>query len=211
MPEKFRLTVFDIFGYTIPGFFYLIIIILSTNYINPLQLINKISVISFNSILFYFWLSYLIGFCFDEISVKFITFFSTVFFGNFNDRILNQFKMSNPNSNDKNILNYNFFHIYSFIDIRATHTREKIDSLSALSNMTRNLSFGSFLFALLTLCSSILNIGKVQWWEVTIKFLIAIFFSYFLILRSNRFRKYSHLHLLNSYLILSKTKKKLDE
>ena len=104
--NSFRLGVFDIFAYIIPGIVYLILISLALNIITPEQFTNKISSLTIYSMLGYFFLAYLLGFAFETIASKYCNFFIRLIKGNFKNRVIERFNSDNPETKLKD---YNFY------------------------------------------------------------------------------------------------------
>jgi len=200
--NNFRLGLFDIFGYTIPGFCYLVLISLSINLYSLNQILNLISSLTTVQFFACFFVSFLIGFFFDGFALKYVTVvMDKINKGKLKDRVLDNFRVENPNAR---IDNYYFAFIYAFADIVSQNTREKADSLIALSNMSRNLSLGFLVYAMISLFHGLIYLCKTNWLLLSIKIILAIIISYTFLSYADRLKFISHSHLLNAYFIILK-------
>lgn len=136
--NNFRLGVFEVFSYITPGLFYMLLIPLSMNILGKSRLINDIFInkdIPFYSIFALFFVAYLIGFLFDWFAYKY---YQLIFGKSHKNKVIKHFNNENP---DSKITDYNFGYIYAYAEVHCPNSREKADQFSALSNMSRNLSF----------------------------------------------------------------------
>lgn len=204
--NNFRLGVFDLFSYIVPGLFYIILVALSLNILNMDQLIKGISSISFFSFLAFLLAGYLIGFAFDGIASKYYKITIRIIRGELEIRVLEHFKKENP---DSKIDEYNFGFIYAFADVYSPDSREKADQFSALANMSRNLSLCFLCYAIITLADSLFHISTLNWIFVPLRLIGAVFVSYIFLSHADRFRSWSHIHLLYSYYIVSEGSRRI--
>jgi len=198
--NNFRLGVFDIFGYIVPGLFHIVLAILALNIVDLEQLNKTISALSIYSVLTYSFLAYVIGFTTDAIAAPYLPFFMERIRGSLKDKVLQTFKEENP---DSIIEKYHFGFIYAFADVKAPNTRAKADIFSAMSSMARNISLAFLLYGVLSIGYAIANYGKTIWLHAIAKLLIAVIISILLLYRAYSFRSWSHGHLLNVYSILT--------
>ena len=194
--DSLRLTVFDIFSYTVPGLCYIILIFLGLDKTNISELNKIISGLSIYSFFAYCFIAYLIGFTLDTVAGGLITKIVEVFKGNLKERVLSDFLRENPESK---ITGYHFSKIYSFADIKKEKARDKADQYSAMSGLARNLSLAFLIYTLLTFCHFLFCVENHQWKLFILKIFFGITTSTILMLKSDTFRRWSHGHLLTIY------------
>jgi len=205
--NSFRLGVFDIFAYIIPGIVYIVLISLSINLITFEELINKTESLSIYSMLAYFFVAYLIGFALENIAAKYCSIINDLLKGKLKNRIIEKFNKNNP---DAEIDDYNFDFLYAFTDIYSSVSRDKSDNFSALAKMSRNLSLVFFLFMIFTLLFNLINFSQIDWFVLPLKFIIGITISVIFLYHADRYQRYSLEHLLNTYYIISKNIDKIE-
>jgi hypothetical protein len=194
--NNIKMTVFDIFSFLIPGMNYLLLFVLSLNYIPLNMLFEKISQLSFYSILIIILISYVIGFALYFIASKYLTIFIKIFRKKtLKNRVLDEF-----NNSLKGIIinDYDYGRLYSFCAIKCVASRDKADDFSALGKMARNLSLGFFIFFVITLMMIFFNSDFILWVFIA-KIIVSLFLSIILLLRADDFKSYSHGELLYSY------------
>ena len=194
--DNLRLTVFDIFSYTVPGLCYLILISLGLGKTNTSELVNIISGLSIYSFFAYCFIAYLLGFTLDTVAGGITVKIIEVIRGKLKERVLSNFLRENP---DSKITEYHFSKIYSFADIKEEKSREKADQYSAMSGLARNLSLAFLIYALITFCHALVYSEDHQWKVFLFKFVVGITVSAILMWKSDTFRQWSHGHLLTIY------------
>jgi len=203
--NSIRLGVYDIFSFIIPGIVYIILISFSLNLVTPEQFMNTIFSLSVYSLLGCFFLAYLVGFAFENLATKYCNSIIRIIKGKLKSRLIEEFNENHP---DAKIKDYIFSFIYAFADIYSPASREKADNFSALSKMSRNLSLGFLLFIPLTLIYSFLHFNQISWLLSIFKIVAAILISLIFLFHADRYDANSHRHLLNTYYIVSKDRKK---
>jgi hypothetical protein len=197
--DNLRLTVFDIFSYMIPGLCYLVLLSWLVGKVDLSEVRKTISELSVFSALAYSFLSYLLGFVSDAISSLTILPLTDKIVGDLRGRVLREFRRENRCPEQEE---YHFSTVYSFVDAKAPHVREKADQFSAMSGMARNLSLVFLIYGLSVAWSGIRSPGTIGW-SLTLRMSFAMVISFLLVRRADMFRRWSHTHLLNVYVLLA--------
>jgi len=199
--NQIRLGLFDIFGYLIPGVAHLILISLALGFIGSIpQLIMIIYALSLNAVLAYAFLGYVIGFIFEGIAIRYVSIILDNILGRLNDRVIKQFRSFHPESKIKS---YDINMIYAYSDVNLSTSLEKADTFFAMGSLARNLSFAFLVFAILTIVRAIIQWNITNWFYVCLAAPSAIVLSVYLVFQADRFRKSSHIHLLNTYYVIT--------
>lgn len=203
--NNIRLTVFDIFSYMIPGLCYLFLFfgfIDITDISNIKKMISDISILQAVS---YSLLSYLIGFISDTIAQLTILPLTDKIRGNIRNRVLDKYLKENNLPQE----GYHFSSLYSFIDAKAPHVREKVDQFSAMSGMARNLSLAFLVYSIVMIIIVLIN-SEITGDFSILRLFSAVIISFLLVIRADKFRQWSHIHLLNVYVLLLNQEYKKD-
>ena len=203
--NNIRLTVFDIFSYTVPGFCYIILFAFGLEKIDLNSFVETTSKLSIYTILAYSLLSYIIGFIFDVFADKIIIKLIDLLQGDLKERVLSEFNRENPQFA---LTEYHFSKLYSSIDVQVSKAREKVDQYSAMSGLARNLSLAFLTFTFTSISFTIIHFYNIQWSLFIIKILTGFAISLVLMLQTDTFRRWSHYHLLCDFYIVKKTNRR---
>lgn len=197
-----RLGVFDFFGRIIPSVFCLAIILLSTNYQNFEQSLNRISSLSISSLIIFIIFLYIFGFVLDTIGSYYQSFIGKLLFADVKTKVLDKFKKENP---DLKIEKYNIQFLDSYNEINSPRINEREDSFRAMGLMSRNLSLSIIIYALITIVYGVLYFENNNVFLIIIKVLSSFLLSYLLLSRAIQIRQSGDEYLLYSYYIKNKS------
>jgi|GEM_PF-3846820 len=202
--DNLRLTVFDVFSYILPGVCMLVSVLWGINRITISDLSNLIANMNINIILFYIFVSYLLGFVVDAFSIVSIYKITDKILGKFSNRII---KEHNNKNSDNLIDEYHFSKIYSFSEIKHKDAREKADQFLAMSGLARNLCFTFIITVLVIIIKNMLAFSYINWLNMIGQLVSFFALSYLLMIRADIFRRWAHSHLLDIYVLEKHLKK----
>lgn len=200
--NSIRLTVFDVFSYILPGFYFLFIFFIVLYDFNFLLLYHMFLGIGFLKLFLFLLCSYFLGFVMDPLSNFMAIKFVALFRGKLKDRVIEKCNGYKGLYDVPIVLNYQFSHIYSYVDYYSSQVRLKVDQLSAMSGLARNMAMSTLLSSLLIIYYYYIN--QVNVFLVFFS-IVEILVSIMLFFRSDTFRYWSHLHLLNGFIVIKRS------
>ena len=187
--DKIRLSIFDTFGFLIPGFIFAvsIFILLNNSIISVVDLIEKIKVININLILLFLFVSYVLGFA---------TFaFGRYFYETFGCRL---FKVKISDRYSENSEKYCAVRHFS------ESNYSTIYNFNALKTMAQSLSFSAFILTLISFIKFFISSKADYTWLILS--MISLVICIILLSRAKDYHIWRHNDLNATYEILKKNK-----